>query len=535
MSPSLFQLAVVLTALLSFASETTAIRRNLQKGAPLGTPLEWPGLRFQFTVKRSTMNVYGQSDFAMYANPVVSNNNAKVLYDVYATFTQNNTLHNYTLVDSIAYLEDTPFSSGSGVVTPVTTCIDSESGILPPVNAIVAGINEAKNATTAAPSECYGGSSYKTQVNKIDYTVCTSGPTGFTMKSVDMDISVLYLESQIEVVAPSMDARKCPRVAMPTSVTPIGHSLLTGDPVSSKNARKLKSAFDFSLHDLSSSCTCKSKPRPCVFIHGQGLQPEMPENQDSFPHYWGNLTDHAPCCSSMKYARLDTINNAWTDENLQQKVCNRVLAVSDSSTKSTISDTIVVTHSMGNLMLAGAIANDLCALDSSSTWVGLAGPMRGSMASDFIQDSCAGKTNVVFEKLGQITGKCPVKSAIKSFAIEGESYSSPKLDAAYKAAQKVYRENVYALMCGEGFSGLLSTYQAKFWLLGKLIPHKSKLHDGVVEFQSCAVGFPEAKFGDSYRDRFYRTKLNHFDMQFLSGDSLLNEAKMPVKWFQCLL
>ncbi|GMG18228.1 unnamed protein product [Phytophthora fragariaefolia] len=538
MSPSLLKLTVVLAALVAFASETAATRRKLQKG----TPLEWPGLRFQFTIKKSTMNVYGQSDFSMYANPVVSNNNAKVVYDVYATFTQNNTLHNYTLVDSIAYFEDTPFSSGSGVVTPVTKCIDSESGNLPPVNAIVAGINEAKNASSlpgndTAVTECYGGSVYKTQINGADYTLCASGPTGFTMKGSFMDISVLYLESQIEIVPPTMVARKCPIVATPTSVTPIGHSLLTGEPISSKNARKLKSTFDFLLGALDglSSCSCKSNPRPCIFIHGQGLKPEMPENQDSFPHYWGNLTDHAPCCSSMKYARLDTINNAWNNKVLQRKVCQRALTVSDTSAKSVIMDTIIVTHSMGNLMLAGAIANELCELDSSSTWVGLAGPMKGSMASDFVQDSCAGKTNVALEKFAQITGRCPAKKSIKSLAYEGEGYSSPKLDAAYKAAQKAYRDNVYALMCGEGFSGLVSKYQPEFWMLGKMIPHKSKQNDGMVEFQSCAVGFPESKFGNTYQDRFYRTKLNHFDMQFLSRDAFLSEAKMPAKWFECLL
>jgi len=161
--------------------------------------------------------------------------------------------------------------------------------------------------------------------------------------------------------------------------------------------------------------------------------------------------------------------------------------------------------------------------------------MKGSMASDFVQDSCAGKTSAVLEKFGEITGKCPPQGAIKSLAYEGESYSPKQLDAAYKAAQKAYRANVYALMCGEGYSGLLSTYQAKFWLLGPMIHHKSDKNDGMVEFQSCAAGIPESEFGDTYRDRFYRTKLNHFDMQFLAGDSLLNEAKMPVKWFECVL
>ncbi|OWZ00498.1 hypothetical protein PHMEG_00028300 [Phytophthora megakarya] len=304
---------------------------------------------------------------------------------------------------------------------------------------------------------------------------------------------------------------------------------LDGERISNAKPRELLSLNRFV------SCSCKSTPRPCIFIHGQGIQPEMEENQDSFPHYWGNLTDRAPCCSSMKYARLDTINNSWTNEALQEQVCDRALVMSDSSTKTKIADTIIVTHSMGNLMFAGALANGHCKLAKSSTWVGIAGPMMGSMASDFVIDSCAGNTNAALEKFGEITGKCPPKTSIKALVYEGEKHSNEKLDAAYKAAQKAYKENVYALMCGEGKSGLLSSYQPKFWLLGSIIPHKSKLNDGMVEFQSCAVGFPESEFGDSYRDRFYRTKLNHFDMQFLSGDSLLNKAKMPVKWFECLL
>ncbi|GMF20902.1 unnamed protein product [Phytophthora lilii] len=542
MPPSLLKLVVALAAFLVLAAQTSATQHTGERKLEAGTPLGWPALRFQFTIKRSSMSVFGQTDFSMYANPVVSGKNDKVLYDVYATFTQNNTLHNYTLVDGVSYFEDTPFSSGSGVVTPVSKCINSESGDLPPVNAIAAAVSEAKNVSSSAghsstANECWGGNTYTVTVNGIDFSLCASGQIGFTMKGNYMDISVYYLESQIDIQAPTMDAaaaRHCPTVASPSVVSPIGHSLLTGEPVSAKGIRKLKSAFDFSLDGLSPSCSCKSKPRPCVFIHGQGLQPEMEENQDSFPHYWGNLTNHAPCCSSMKYARLDTITNSWTDDTQQEKVCNRALAVSSTSSMSTIADTIIVTHSMGNLMLAGALANGKCKLDASSTWVGLAGPMKGSMASDFVQDSCAGKTNAVLEKFGEITGKCPPKGAIKSLAYEGESYSSTKLDAAYLAAQNAYKENVYALMCGEGYSGVLSKYQAKFWVLGGMIPHKSELNDGMVEFQSCAVGFPESKFGDTYRDRFYRTKLNHFDMEFLAGDSLLNEAKMPVKWFECL-
>ncbi|KAG6592461.1 uncharacterized protein IUM83_19287 [Phytophthora cinnamomi] len=90
-------------------------------------------------------------------------------------------------------------------------------------------------------------------------------------------------------------------------------------------------------------------------------------------------------------------------------------------------------------------------------------------------------------------------------------------------------------MCSEGYSGLVSKYQAEFWVLGAMVPHKSGDNDGMVEFQSCAAGIPESQFGDTWRSRFYKTKLNHYDSEFLYGDGLLSEAKMPVKWFECLL
>ncbi|KAG7387360.1 hypothetical protein PHYPSEUDO_014384 [Phytophthora pseudosyringae] len=542
---SLGSLAVTLTALLGIthteAADHSVLDAQHWNELKTGTPLSWPALRFHFSLKKDTMKVYGMTTFDMYANPIVLDNNKNVLYDAYATFTDSKGVHNYTLVNGVPYSESTPFTTGSssGTPTPLVACLDAEFDKLPELNSIVAAVNAVTvSGSGSAASACSTGSSYKTAMKGVDYAVCVSGTTGFTVQGSDMDVSVEYLESHIEIQRPTMDpkAQKCASKASSTSTTSIGHALLTGAPIPTNKARNLEAelSIDISLDELS-TCSCKSTPRPCIFIHGQGIEPEMAENQDKFSKYWGNLTDHAPCCSSMKYARLETIHSAWSDPSFQQKVCDRALAVSDSSSTSAIADTIVVTHSMGNLMFAGALANGLCELDSSSTWVGLAGPMKGSMASDFVQDSCAGETSVILEKFGEITGKCPPKGSIKSLAYEGESYSSTKLDAAYKAAQKAYQENVYALMCGDSYSGLLSSYQAKFWLLGGMIPHKSDLNDGMVEFQSCAVGFPEEKFGDSYRDRFYRNKLNHFDMEFLAGDSVLNEAKMPVRWFECLL
>ncbi|OWY95207.1 hypothetical protein PHMEG_00034849, partial [Phytophthora megakarya] len=313
--------------------------------------------------------------------------------------------------------------------------------------------------------------------------------------------------------------------------------LLKGEAMSPHDARRLKAMlFNLDLSFGDESCSCKSTPRPCFFLHGLGIKSEAPGNLDVFPTpYWGNLTDHAPCCSSIKYAMLDTMNNSWTDDEQQQKVCDRAISVSETSQDNSITDTIIITHSMGNLMLAGAIATGKCSIASSSTWVGISGPMRGSMASAYFQDSCKNDTNFISEDMVEKTGYCPTKEGITSLAYEGDEYSSPELDEAYAAAQKVYRKNVDALMCSNGFSGLRSKRQWFYWMLGAIVPHHSFKNDGMVEYYSCAGGFATLNFGNSYEDKFYVTKLNHADTAFRNGDGLLNKAKMPVKWFECLL
>ncbi|KAG1687624.1 hypothetical protein DVH05_004745 [Phytophthora capsici] len=463
----------------------------------------------------------------MDATPILSEKKEKVLYDVFASFKDDEMLYNYTLVDGIPYATTHPLDKTS---SPSVTCIDSESGTLPAINSIIVAINQATAVTNGNNIDCESGKVFKVTVHGVDFALCSSS-SGFSMHGTDMDIKVGFLEERVDIIQPT--GITCEEEVISSSVTSIGTSLLTGQEIP-ENSRNLKAAFDFSFRDKS-TCSCNSTPRPCIFIHGLGVKTETSENEDFFS-YWGkSIVDHAPCCSTMKFAHLNTVNNTWTSHSLQHKVCERALAVSNTSSKSVIADTIVITHSMGNLMFSGALATEKCSLDASSTWVGMAGPMIGSMASDFVQESCAGETNEFWEEVGDITGRCPPNTGLKSLAYENGNFSTPRLNNAYAAAQKAYRENVYALMCGKSYSGLVSKYQAKFWVLGHSIPHKSKENDGMVEFQSCSHGFSEEKFGDNYRDRFYKTELNHYDMQFLAGDSLLNEDKMPVKWFECLL
>ncbi|GMF60690.1 unnamed protein product [Phytophthora fragariaefolia] len=511
----------------------------------------WPSLRFDFTLKRSSMRLYGQSTFSMVANPVISNQGASVIYNTFATFTEGPMVYNYTYLDGSAFISKG--CQNDNTVNHTVECLGSESGNLPPINAIVEAIINATAVSENADNiRCSTDHLFEVSIVGIKFSMCASG-TGLKMYGTDMNIVVEYVRRPLDISPFPKSVEACKTLVSPSSVTSTGKVLLAGELTSSNTGRKLKAEFDFTFwsdgsddesHSSSSDthhntenhgCSCKSTRRPCLFIHGMGIDKEEPTNVDSFGYYWGNLTDHAPCCSSIKYTVLNTINNSWMSDTQQQKVCDRALDVSGTSVNSTIRDTILVTHSMGNLMLAGAIASQKCTLDSSSTWVGLAGPMKGSMGSDFVQASCAGETNGLLEQVADITGKCPPTTALVSLAYQGERFSSSKHDAAYTAAQKAYTANVYALMCSAGYSGLVSKYQAAFWALGATVPHKSGDNDGMVEFLSCAAGIPESQFGDTWRSRFYKTKLNHYDSEFLYGDGLLSEAKKPVKWFECLL
>ncbi|GMF29925.1 unnamed protein product [Phytophthora lilii] len=353
-------------------------------------------------------------------------------------------------------------------------------------------------------------------------------PSGY---GSDLDITVEYLDEPVEIVAPTLDsaAAECEMVVSPTFIA----GFVEWGCISSDARRRLKAQAGVTIS--SSSCSCGSTPRPCIFFRGMGSTTEYTTLQTT-SDYWGDIEKHAPCCSSFSYAILNTVDFAWTDADQQEKVCNFALPVSSSSSKSArvVADTMVVTHSMGGLLVAGALANGACTFASSTTWVSMSPIVGGSMSSDYQQSACSG-SNALLGAIATLIGRCPATTASKSFAYEGESYSTVSLDKAYEAAQEAYRSNVDAAIRSDNYSGLLSTDQLVYKLAGSVIPHKSSENDGIVEYQSCAGGIATSKFGTSYQDAFYLTGLNHADTTFRHGDALIVNSQKPVKWFECLL
>ncbi|KAL7686121.1 putative alpha/Beta hydrolase [Plasmopara halstedii] len=506
-----------------FQTNTESIQNDVRTN-------DWPSLKLHFMIKRKSMRIHDDSEFIVFASPTVSRDGLSVKYDGYMDVSDGLNRTRYMLFDGIVYATTTSQTQA----TP--RCVNPRT--IPPFMDMLAALNDAvpvvKASLNGANIKCLSGTLLMTKLNGLDLAICASSSLGLHIYGSDMEIVITYLKDRVPVPTPPVEALnfKCDVAVNATAVSDMAIALLTGDRIPDTEMRVLNG---FSLAITDTKCSCKSKPRPCLFIHGLGIDFEEEELQDSFDMYWGNMTDHAPCCTYFKYMIWNSMNTGWNNITQQQILCDLATNVTGSGSSSEIADTIIITHSMGGLMFAGAIANRRCAFANSSSWIALSAPMAGSMGSDYALEGCDGKHSVLMEMIGNVTGQCPVLASAKSLLYEGGKTVPLSLIADYKAAQQVYRTRVHAAVCSNSYSGLFSLYQPKYWLLGAALPHQSEKNDGMVEFQSCAGGFPLEKFGTHFKDQFYVSQLNHADTTFYYGDGLFNSAKMPVKWFECLL
>jgi hypothetical protein len=284
-----------------------------------------------------------------------------------------------------------------------------------------------------------------------------------------------------------------------------------------------------------SSCGCKmAKKKPCLFVHGVGNS----ENAPPTPTYdsWGNIHEHAPCCSSTHFAHFDTLTQPWTSPTLQKQLCDTAYTVSEADTGASsneVGDLILVTHSMGNLITGGALANGICSFSSNVTWVSIGAPMEGSKAANFLEEKCQGNNWGLVVKLGLSRfGFCPATESYLS--IRHQSTVNTTLNAEFAQAQMIRQQYATKVMCGVSGYGLNSPMSSGLHLVGSLAEHMSNEEDGLVDFPSCSVGLGE--FSTNAMDGVnYRAALNHYDIQFRYGDGWWGEDRKPLKWFECAL
>jgi hypothetical protein len=511
-----------------------------------------PALRLHFKTQRSSMAVHGYSEFDVFAVPQSVHNTA-IRFNGIATFIKQDISHRYSLVDGMAFYS---FGSTSSSEFKEAKCLDAS--VVPPIDMILQAINDGQVVTKvtfpddATTSPLCDMKSKKLQVSFMDETFvfCRMNTTssiekGFRIIGQDIQIDVTYLSDPIIVTKPSSikqeELVKCTQVKDSSKISPSTWNLLSGsnskDWLNAVKVNLFHDNYEQEMTIQSASCGCKSgNKRPCLFFHGVG-NPIDGGLKDTNPSF-GEIQKHAPCCSTVKFASLNTVQFAWNDAILQSKVCNASLSMSPSSTNNTIKDTIIVTHSMANLMFSGALANNRCTIDpTTSTWISLSGPMRGSMGSDFQQDVCDGGSfsQEAIKAVISLFGQCPSSPANRQMAYDGGNFASKTLQAEYSLAREAHKKYTYAMICGDDFFGLFSKDQYLGILGGRFLPHKTNMNDGLVEFESCRGNFDSSVFQENFDSKFYRAKLNHADTQMRHGDALFGNTQKPIKWFECLL
>ena len=260
----------------------------------------------------------------------------------------------------------------------------------------------------------------------------------------------------------------------------------------------------------------------CVFIHGYGTNMEFsgaPVFHSSHfrdGEYWGKIDNYTPQCSERVFMREETNYRGWINTELQQSVCNIILG---DSKDNVIKNTIIFAHSMGNMMLAGAIMNGYCSIDKETTsWYNIMGPIQGTSVANAGSALCNHKLGI--DKLVTHFGLCekPGTPSEALYSLSTECNLLPQI-------KPIVEQYVKGYMCGVSKLGVhpMSGISIGLKIVGStfLATH---YNDGVVPLYSCKNTIPAQDFVNDYSSNFYRVKANHFDGTCANGDGWFDSS-----------
>ncbi|KAF0686591.1 Aste57867_21620 [Aphanomyces stellatus] len=497
-----------------------------------------PALRVTITAKRSTMHINGQSTVHAYivprANERATVGATSLQFDaiMHVPSSETGVTETYTLVHDRAY-----WSVSHDDVVVDAGCMDASQ--VPPISLMQSSLERSRTVAGVqfedgrdATPDCYDGTLLELSFAGELFVFCASTTNQLTSAtSDDMDIAVEYLADGglvPDVVVPraanATASLRCPVVttaALPsTADMPLYESYTESTPVV--------------VQAKAASCGCKGEKKPCLFMHGLGESTSGPL-EDTQADRWGDIHLHAPCCSSIKFAQVETVTRGWTDEAIQDEFCDAALHVAaDNDDESTVGRLILVTHSMGNLIAAGAVANDRCRFSDRVTWVSLAAPMSGSKTANYLDSKCKSHAwyDAALKAILKMAGQCPTPTAV--LHLQDQCTADDEMQAAYDAAQAVRRQHVTNMLCGTSSTGLVSFMSIATGIVASLTKF-GKANDGVVDIESCQAGVGAYGFKGTPDAVHYQAAINHFDATFRYGDGWWGADRKPLKWFECAL
>lgn len=269
----------------------------------------------------------------------------------------------------------------------------------------------------------------------------------------------------------------------------------------------------------------KLDKKVCIFLHGSGEE-EVSAPVTSHKSYWGKIENFTPQCKERIFIKQDTLHKGWNDKDLQASYCQVALSGQPHS-EIIIKNKVIFAHSMGNLILAGAILNKICDIDINTTsWYSIQAPMKGSKAADYLDHVCLMRESTkdkAFNLIASKGGYCINNRAASVY--ETLSPQFPNLDKVYS----IMKKRVKGALCGNSSVGLWSPYSLALKAISSIVDYEEP-NDGMVGSSSCLFDGIEFSTED-YQSNFYNAEVNHSDGPCRNGDGLYSSSRKPCSWY----
>lgn len=276
----------------------------------------------------------------------------------------------------------------------------------------------------------------------------------------------------------------------------------------------------------------------CVFIHGAGVEQGAAATVEQ---YWGLIRGRLiSSCAALVFMNEDTLRRGWDDSGLQRSVCTLVLdAIAEKG-----APLVIFSHSMGTLLLAGALQNGVCALPDAAAWYSVAAPWNGSKAAELLPAICAGGQSLSSAPAMDhrpIVGPMLRALARRERFCEGEGngpspgFASTRSSNAALGAIARWQARLNGTLCGDSAFGLWSSDSFGLQALADL-SRFGQPNDGAVPTAGCHP--PSAHVARSPDSRHFTAAVNHYDLACRHGDGSIpwsGDDRNPCAWYQAMV
>ncbi|KAL3848139.1 hypothetical protein ACJMK2_019016 [Sinanodonta woodiana] len=280
--------------------------------------------------------------------------------------------------------------------------------------------------------------------------------------------------------------------------------------------------------------------KTCIFVHDTGID-STSSNVDIEKMYWSNVRSFTPQCRDHRFIMLDTVNYGWDSVKLHNKFCSIV-----AGKAKVIKNTVIFAHSMGNLVMAAALFQNICSFDAkSSEWYAIQAPWKGTKFADKLNELCKMNKSTsgyispeyLVQGLKDINYCTEDGNPVPAFQSLSPKYVS-SLNISFQDLIQVGKMYVTGAMCGYSPWGMgKNWHQSAVLLFTQSFADLDSRNDGVVPEKSCEI---VGNFSNLYTSKFYRTKVNHIEgtCRYRATDWCKawwkKQEGMPCKWLRHL-